>query len=180
MFVWDLLSDRMIEPNPWRSYDEKPAGGNSVFARFQWVVLGAVARSAQPYYRAHDEPHNIYAPDIAFLASHRISCVISANTYAVSDESRTLLETAQIRYEHLPVPDFGAPLLESLKRAADLIEGYPPTLVFCGYGQGRTGTYVAAWARLRWGLDRFDLEYLRREFGVETAAQAESLAQLAR
>jgi polymorphic toxin system DSP-PTPase phosphatase-like protein len=138
-----------------------------------------LVRSAQPNYGGPvDEKHSLQQADVDFLLHHRIACVISANRYVMSEAGRTLLDRARILYKHLRVGDFGTPTTQTLLSVAELIQQHPATLVYCGYGQGRTGTYVAAWARLHRGLSRFDLEYLNGEFGVETPGQADSIARL--
>ena len=77
------------------------------------------------------------------------------------------------------------PTPAQLRTVADLIEHNRTrpqdpgaTLIYCGAGQGRTGTYVAGWAMLKYldnVLDKksmLNLNFLSRQFGVERSEQA--------
>lgn len=152
------------------------------FRNFQWVLPGVLARSAQPNYSGKDEPHDISFLQADFLKKKGISCVISSNQYELPDHSKTLLVTYGIAYYHFRIEDYHAASPQQLKTAADIIETNRKrgaTLVHCGYGKGRTGTIVAAWAMLKHmpaqaGANinvMCTLAGLKTNFGVETKDQ---------
>lgn len=157
------------------------------FGNFQWVLEGTLARSAQPGYVAPlDADHKLEPIDVRLLQDNKIVCVISANNCAMSDKGKELLKAAGIDFYNFKVEDGHAPKVQQLKEAADLIEehcnrkqNYGATLVYCGYGQGRTGTFVAAWALMkhiagRPGVNVDELctrTFLRDAFGVEQSGQ---------
>lgn len=123
------------------------------FTNFQWVLGGKLARCSQPYYGGGDAPHTLMPIDVRLLKDNKIVCVISANSCDMSDSGKKLLRAAGIDFYNFKVQDFRAPTLDQLREAADLIEDYHgrkqnfgATLIYCGFGQGRTGTFVAAWA----------------------------------
>ena len=147
--------------------------------RFQWVLNGAVARSSQPGYTGGDAPHDISASDVAILRAEGIKTVISANHCELSDEGKDRLSAAGIEFFHFPVADFKPHTVRQLEESARLLRNKPPALVYCGYGQGRTGTVVAGWAiisRLP-GVLKED-SYLKNTFGVETDEQLSVLKRL--
>lgn len=150
------------------------------FERFQWVLEGKLARSARPYYTGA-KGHTLERHDVYFLATQGITCVISAYQTDLDDAGKNALTRAGIAFHSFPVPDFKAPTAWELWEAARLIHEHRTTLVYCGYGEGRTGTFVAAWAKLRHtplvkGLN--DLASLRENFGVERPCQAQILNTL--
>lgn len=128
------------------------------FSNFQWVVnddkLGRLARSSQPNYLGMDQIHTVRPIDVTFLKHNRIRCVISAN---------------------------------QLERATKAIEHYSSqggaTLVYCGAGQGRTGTFTAGWAMLAFmrkqkvtDIDGMcNLDFLGDNFGVEKSEQVNAI-----
>ena len=175
--------------NKLNKYDRHPkteqmytgkSGRQHAFERFQWVLEGKLARSARPYYTG-TKGHTLERHDVYFLATQGITCVISAYQTDLDDAGKNALTSAGIAFHSFPVPDFNAPTAWELWEAARLIHEHRTTLVYCGYGEGRTGTFVAAWAKLRHtplvkGLN--DLASLREHFGVERACQAQVLNTL--
>ena len=158
------------------------------FSRFQWVLPGAVARSAQPGYGAGDQPHTVKPFDVKFLQLNKITCVISANEYDMDAEGSKRLNAGGIDFVHAPVKDFSAPMPEILRLIANTIENCRTrkrnpgaTLVYCGYGQGRTGTYVAAWAMIKHMAGRPEIKdmcthaFLHTQFGVEKPEQSRAV-----
>ena len=158
--------------------DDAPPRG--VFDRFQWAFPGVVARSSQPgYHDGHDHPHGMDQAAVNLLLAENIRTVISANAHPLDDASKTRLGAANIAYYHFPVADFQPHTTRQLEEASRQIRTSPAALVYCGYGQGRTGTIVAAWAltsRIP-GVQR-NAEYLEETFGVETDAQIHRLLAL--
>ena len=173
-------------------YDPK-AKRQLAFARFQWVLGGTLARSAQPnYVGPKDADHTVRPFDVTFLQLNKIVCVISANSCDMNPKGRALLKAAGIDFYHAKVTDHAAPTPEQLQEVANRIEGYRTrkdnpgaTLVYCGYGQGRTGTYVAGWAMLKHMENRLDkkgmctLSFLWSQFGVEKQAQVQVIKAVA-
>lgn len=157
------------------------------FTNFQWVLPGAVARSSQPNYTNQDRPHEITFPQIDYLKRQGIRCIISSNEYGLSDRVKSNLSTYGISYYHFKVKDFQPASPEQLRTAADIIESHRrqnmATLVYCGYGQGRTGTIVSAWAVMKYLAKRNDVDLdalcvrdrLKQYFGLETQPQAMSI-----
>ena len=123
------------------------------FCNFQWVHQGRLARSSQPNYTNHDAIQNYTMANILFLKMKGIRCIVSANHQGISADSVRLLADANIAHHHYRVVDFQAPTPAQLQNAANVIQqgmqGGGAVLVHCGYGQGRTGTFVAAWAMLK-------------------------------
>ena len=144
-------------------------------------------RSSAPGYTGGDKPHTIKAMDAGYLRGNRVHCVISFNHCAMDGEGKERLRKAGIAFFNFKIVDFAAPTSEQLNEVADLIEFYRSkggaTSLFCGYGEGRTGTFVAAWAILMYmrqnkvanisELCRFSP--LKENFGVETMAQADAV-----
>ena len=158
------------------------------FTRFQWVLPGVVARSAQPGYGGGDAPHTVKPFDVRFLQLNKITCVISANHCDMDAEGAKRLIAGGIDFVHAPVPDFAAPRPETLRVIANTIEHCRTrkrtpgaTLVYCGYGKGRTGTFVAAWAMMKYMAGRPDIEdmcthaFLSAQFGVEKPEQSRAV-----
>ena len=158
------------------------------FTRFQWVLPGAVARSAQPNYGISDAPHTVTPFDVRFLQLNKVKCVISANHCDMDREGSKRLNAGGIDFLHAPVPDFTAPLPPILRVIANTIETTRTrkkdpgaTLVYCGYGQGRTGTYIAAWAMIKYMAGRPEIKdmcthaFLRAQFGVEKPEQSRAV-----
>ncbi|MDN3637379.1 protein-tyrosine phosphatase family protein [Simiduia curdlanivorans] len=156
------------------------------FRNFQWVLPGVLARSAQPNYSGKDESHDISFLQADFLKKKGISCVISSNQYELPDHSKTLLATYGIAYYHFRIEDYHAASPQQLKTAADIIEANRrrgATLVHCGFGEGRTGTIVAAWAMMKHMPTQAGVNIntmctpssLKDNFGVETPHQTANI-----
>ena len=167
-------------------YNYNP-GTEMGFSNFQWVVDGKVARSSQPGYNNHHDTVQSYSMvQIMFLKLKGIRCIISANELGITDQSRDLLAGANIAHHHYSVQDRTAPSAFQLQNAANTMQqtlaGGGGVLVHCGYGQGRTGAFVAAWAMLHCfaagdrhrQMSRDEMcnsTFLRANFGVEHAPQ---------
>lgn len=116
------------------------------------VIPGVLYRSSAPYYYGNWEAEMGQEPDHSQHVDYRIAgeltnrgikTVISLNHFPLPPLGKNYLLTRQIDYIHLPVPDFGVPNLFDLVRVACASRG-KSTLVWCGYGQGRTGLMVSA------------------------------------
>ena len=152
------------------------------FRRFQWVLDRKLARSARPYYYGAGA-YTVRRSDVYFLATQKITCVISFYGTDMEQDGKNRLATAGIEYHNFPIVDFTAPTPQQVLTVANLIDQHRTTLVYCGAGCGRTGTFVAGWAKLKHrpyinGLSNAGLTYLKANFGVEEACQAQLLNQI--
>ena len=153
------------------------------FSNFQYVLDGKLARGSQPNYLDKDKIHTVSELDVRFLRQNKISCLISANNCEMDTRGKQLLANAHIGFFHFKIEDFHAPNPKQLKTVARLIEEFRhrgTTIVYCGYGEGRTGTFVAAWALLMYmpsrgissaGGGRCSDDFLQDSFGVEKLVQ---------
>ncbi|KAK8914834.1 hypothetical protein H634G_02104 [Metarhizium anisopliae BRIP 53293] len=102
-------------------------------------------RSSAPHYDGHDDAsQRLDTKSIAFLRQQNIKHVISLNWYADDATITNTLRTAGIAYTPLKVGDYKAPTQEQLKKGNTEWEKHRSgTLVWCGFGHGRTGTMVS-------------------------------------
>ncbi|KYK59042.1 hypothetical protein DCS_00169 [Drechmeria coniospora] len=101
--------------------------------------------SSSPNYDGRDSSQRITAGTIEFLRVNGITNVISLNGEANSDHIIRALAAANIAYTPLPVKDFLSPTLHDLARGwASFLRRRNGTIIWCGYGHGRTGTMVTA------------------------------------
>ncbi|PHH93159.1 hypothetical protein CDD83_15 [Cordyceps sp. RAO-2017] len=120
------------------------------FGRFEWVndFLQAgdrLARSSAPHYSCKDCDQRLTQASIDFLKQHKIEHVISLNSEAHDQSIKDSLKKNKIAYTPVPINDFHAPTLDDLKKGYDSFKEHRSgTLVWCGYGHGRTGTMVSA------------------------------------
>lgn len=157
------------------------------FTNFQWVVPGKLARSSQPGYNQSDDTVQSYSMvQIMFLKLKGIRCIISANELGITAESQRLLTNANIVHHHYSVEDGTPPTAFQLQNAANVMQQAMAAgggvLVHCGYGQGRTGAFVAGWAMLKCfnagdhhrQMSRDEMcnsTFMRDNFGVERDTQ---------
>jgi len=153
-----------------------------IFRRFLWVVNGPgerpLARSSAPNYNDDIGEDNTQSMDdaaVQFLVARGITNVISMNRVPLSDKEKKRLSDHGISYTHLPVPDFQPPSLSQLLDAQNSYTSHSSTLVYCGYGHGRTGTVISALQLYR-GQDRTRGDYKANE--VETEDQMKVLDKL--
>ncbi|KID74541.1 protein-tyrosine phosphatase, partial [Metarhizium brunneum ARSEF 3297] len=74
-----------------------------------------------------------------------ITHVISLNHEANNENITTALQNVGIAYTPLPIVDFGTPTLEDFQKGYEGFKKHRPgTLVWCGFGHGRTGTMISA------------------------------------
>ncbi|RDA85244.1 hypothetical protein CP532_2339 [Ophiocordyceps camponoti-leonardi (nom. inval.)] len=129
-----------------RTYENDGPG----FWRFEWVKDflhpgDRLARSSAPHYDCKDCDQRLTTASIQFLRENKITHVISLNQEASSQSIRDDLLRNKIAYTALPTVDFQAPTLEDLTKAYDAFKKHRGgTLVWCGYGHGRTGTMISA------------------------------------
>ncbi|KAM4062120.1 protein-tyrosine phosphatase [Hirsutella rhossiliensis] len=139
------LSPRWDQPRSLKS-----AAQHAGFSKFEWVdgfleSGDRLARSSAPYYKGADGDQRLTPETIAFLKQQNIGHIISLNSEANNQAIKDLLRRNNIAYTPLPVKDFSTPTLEDMKTGyAAFREHRAGTLVWCGYGHGRTGTMVTA------------------------------------
>ncbi|KAM3441002.1 hypothetical protein MY4824_001786 [Beauveria thailandica] len=143
-----------------------------------------LARCSAPYYSGSDSCQRITPETIAAFRRYNITHIISANSQAHNQEIKNALEAAGIAYTPLPVEDFQAATQDDFRRAWEAFTRHRRTgrtLVWCGYGHGRTGMIVTAlqmYAQHETGhLGTWTHEdYVRNH--VERASQEEALNTL--
>jgi protein-tyrosine phosphatase len=118
------------------------------FHRFEWVTAhmpsgDRLARSSAPHYSSQDSDQSLTDDSIKFLKDNKIEHVISLNSRANDATITKKLKDNNIAYTPLPVDDFHAPTPTDFDTGN---KGYRKhragTLVWCGYGWGRTGTMI--------------------------------------
>ncbi|KAI1631189.1 hypothetical protein F4809DRAFT_658336 [Biscogniauxia mediterranea] len=118
------------------------------FYRFKWVKghipdNDKLARSSAPHYKTQDSDQYLNDASIKFLKDNKIEHVISLNSQAKNSDIVKKLKENNIAYTPLPVEDFHAPTLGDLEKGNEEYRKHRAgTLVWCGYGHGRTGTMV--------------------------------------
>src|ERR1043165_6950264 len=119
---------------------------DQVFRRFEWVISNKLARSSAPHYNEEEGDKSQRMDDVAikFLVKNAIKNVISMNEFILTKEEMEKLREHKIGYLHLPVKDFTAPTIKQLHDAYESYASAKTTLVYCGYGYGRTGTVIVA------------------------------------
>lgn len=101
-------------------------------------------RSSTPHYSGSDQDQRLDGPDPNFLRQRGIDHVVSLNHHAKNRDIKAALEGHGITYTPLPVPDFHVPQLNQLENGFLHYRNHQRTLVWCGFGHGRTGTMVSA------------------------------------
>ncbi|KAH0596606.1 hypothetical protein MHUMG1_05724 [Metarhizium humberi] len=105
---------------------------NAGFQRFKYVTEHVrdgdrLSRSSAPNYVWKDSDQNLTADSIKFL------------------EQQEITHNASIAYTPLPIVDFGTPTLEDFQKGYEGFKNHRSgTLVWCGFGHGRTGTMISA------------------------------------
>ncbi|KAI1211967.1 uncharacterized protein F4807DRAFT_458173 [Annulohypoxylon truncatum] len=117
------------------------------FHRFEWVKAhmpdsDKLARSSAPYYNNQDSDQKLTDASINFLKESKITHVISLNSQANNKDITDRLINNGIAYTPLPVEDYQTPTLDDLSTGNKEYRKHRSTLVWCGYGYGRTGTMV--------------------------------------
>jgi hypothetical protein len=149
--------------------------GRSVFRRFEWVVPDLLARSSAPYYDGEDSDQSINETSIDFLHNYGIKNIISLNSIEISSREKGRLRAAEIKYSHIKTLEFTAPSQEQFDQIWNAYDKAGTTIVYCGYGDGRTGMAISA-IQLFEGRILSDLDY--RANGVQCPSQIEALDAL--
>ncbi|KAF4585867.1 protein-tyrosine phosphatase [Ophiocordyceps camponoti-floridani] len=121
------------------------------FSRFTWVTehlleTDKLARSSAPHYSCDDSSQRLNDESIRFLQGKGIGHVISLNSLADDKTIVDKLVENNIKYTAIPVPDLASLSMGEMMKAISFFISEPqrPTLIWCGYGHGRTGTLVTA------------------------------------
>ena len=148
---------------------------NPVFRRFEWVIPGRLARSSAPYYNSEDADEAINGASIEFLQSYGINNIISLNSVELSPRQRGWLHDAKISYSHIKAVECTAISQEQFDQILLAYGKAEVTVVYCGYGGGRTGMGVSA-IQLFHGRALKDNDF--RANGVECPSQLAALRAL--
>ena len=148
---------------------------NPVFRRFEWVIPGRLARSSAPYYNGEDADESINETSIEFLNNYGIKHIISLNSVELSPRPRGWLRAAGISYSHIKVMEYTAVTQEQFDQIWNTYNKSGVTIVYCGYGDGRTGMAVSA-IQLFQGRALDDNDY--RGNGVQCPSQLAALNAL--
>jgi len=148
---------------------------HSVFRRFEWVIPGRLARSSAPYYDGEDADENINETSIEFLQNYGIKNIISLNSVELSSRQRGRLRAAKVSYSHVKAVGCAAVTQEQFDQIWNAYDEEGVTIVYCGYGDGRTGMAISA-IQLFQGraLDENDF----RANGVQCSSQLAALNAL--
>ena len=146
-----------------------------VFRRFEWVIPGRLARSSAPYYNGEDADENINETSIEFLHNYGIKNIISLNSVELPPRQRGWLRTAKISYSHIKAVECTAVTQEQFDQIWNAYDEAGVTIVYCGYGDGRTGMAISA-IQLFQGRALDDNDF--RENGVQCPSQIAALNAL--
>ena len=148
---------------------------NPVFRRFKWVIPGRLARSSAPYYDGEDADESINETSIEFLNNYGIKNIISLNSVELSPRQKGRLRTAEITYSHIKAVECTAVTQDQFDQIWSAYDTAGATIVYCGYGDGRTGMAISA-IQLFQGRALDDNDY--RENGVQCPSQIAALNAL--
>jgi len=148
---------------------------NPVFRRFKWVIPGRLARSSAPFYDGEDADESINEISIEFLNDYGIKNIISLNSVELSPRQKGRLRAAEITYSHIKAVECTAVTQEQFDQIWNAYDKAGATIVYCGYGDGRTGMAISA-IQLFQGRALDDNDY--RENGVQCPSQIVALNAL--
>jgi len=148
---------------------------NPVFRRFEWVIPGRLARSSAPYYNGEDADEAINETSIEFLNNYGIKNIISLNSVELSPRQRGWLRAAKISYSHIKAVECNAVTQEQFDQIWNAYDEAGVTVVYCGYGDGRTGMAISA-IQLFQGRALDDNDF--RANGVQCSSQLAALNAL--
>ncbi|RDA84073.1 hypothetical protein CP532_0785 [Ophiocordyceps camponoti-leonardi (nom. inval.)] len=151
--------------------------------RFEWVIDRVLARSSAPFYRCRDGDQHLTSETMTFLKRQSINHIISLNVEANNKTISDTLRRAKIDYTPIPVRDFHSPTFADFNTAFEGFRSHRSgrTLVWCGYGNGRTGTLVVAllmYLEHHKPKPKFFGQADYRKYHVETAGQVQALDRL--
>ncbi|PUU75896.1 hypothetical protein B9Z19DRAFT_1130588 [Tuber borchii] len=150
--------------------------GGSVFRRFEWVIPNRLGRSSAPYYDGEDADESINETSIEFLNKYGIKNIISLNSIELSPRQRGRLRASKISYSHIQAFECTAVTQEQFDQIWNAYDkSGATTIVYCGYGDGRTGIAISA-IQLFEGRALDDNDY--RGNGVQCPSQIAALNEL--
>ncbi|KAJ7638091.1 protein-tyrosine phosphatase-like protein [Mycena rosella] len=147
--------------------------------RFDWVITDVLARSSAPNYNGKDSDQRMDVRAIEQLVKLGVKSIISLNEHVLLEDEIEGLTRKGITYFHSPIVDFSVPTVDQMQ---DICREFvrnrdqnPPrsSLVYCGYGHGRTGTVITG-IQMLLGR-RFPNRAAYRDNHVETGAQMDFL-----
>ena len=150
---------------------------------FSYVVEGVLAASGRPHTAGEHPDAPEATDDLAEFAREGIAGVVSLTERPLPDEA---LEWSGLEYLHLPVGDFSAPSLETVRRFVDFVKRLSaergPVVVHCGSGYGRSGTLAACYLVSEGRTAEEAIEEVRRlrPSSIETDGQEEAVRAWAR
>lgn len=155
----------------------KFSGRRKLFSNWAWVERNKLARSSAPHYREKGPLYDYaWIPDrsqlvneevITYLKTSNINMVVSLNQISLPDKMVKLMARDGILYHKIRKHDYETPTKAECIEAEFKMRNRI-SLIWCGYGQGRTGTMVTAWQILTGFLDK---ETAIDESTAETPAQ---------
>ena len=148
---------------------------NPVFRRFEWVIPGRLARSSAPFYDGEDADESINEISIEFLNNYGIKNIISLNSVELSPRQKGRLHKAKILYSHIKAMGCSAVTEEQFDQIRNAYDKGGVTIVYCRYGDGRTGMAISA-IQLFQGRALDENDY--RENGVQCSTQIAALNAL--
>ncbi|PFH57964.1 hypothetical protein XA68_14343 [Ophiocordyceps unilateralis] len=155
-------------------------------SRFSWITDNLspgdkLARSSAPHFFCNDNSHAINDESIGFLREKGIRHVISLNSEAGREDIVKALKDNDIQYTQLPTSDWEPLSLDALVQGVEsfIVRPRSPTLIWCGFGHGRTGTLITAIQMFRLREQSFPARQLdQKDYGknnVETQEQRDLL-----
>ncbi|KAJ7638089.1 protein-tyrosine phosphatase-like protein [Mycena rosella] len=147
--------------------------------RFDWVITDVLARSSAPNYNGEDSDQRMDVRAIEQLVKLGVKSIISLNEHVLLKDEIEGLTRKGITYFHSPIVDFSVPTVDRMQNIfREFVRNRdqnPPrsSLVYCGYGHGRTGTVITG-IQMLLGR-RFPNRAAYRDNHVETGAQMDFL-----
>ncbi|OAA52038.1 protein-tyrosine phosphatase [Metarhizium rileyi] len=188
MALLGLASARALVPEDHASNGDKepddPTGG---LCRFEIISDHTdpgdlLARSSAPYYFGTDGTQIVTPATVRCIRERGITHVISLNSQALRADIRFTLANAGIAYTPIPVQDYHEPTQADFRRGWEAFRQHRRgTLVWCGFGHGRTGTMITAlqmYLQHERGRVGHWNDNLYRANHVETPSQRRSLDEL--
>jgi len=129
---------------------------------------------------AHPDSFGDVMGALADLQQRGISALVSLDENGIAP---AMAREANIRYLHIPVPDFQAPEMDQADQFVQFVRGCrnegAQVGVHCRGGYGRTGTLIACYlvAQGMTAVEAINLVRLRRPGSIETAGQEQFIAQ---
>ncbi|PUU75889.1 hypothetical protein B9Z19DRAFT_1130581 [Tuber borchii] len=118
--------------------------GDSPHLKAGEMVPNRLARSSAPFYDGEDADESINEISIEFLNKYGIKNIISLNSVELSPRQKGRLHKAKISYSHIKATVCTAVTQEQFDQIWNAYDKAGVTIVYCGYGDGRTGMAISA------------------------------------